>query len=71
MDSCFGILRFAMRNRRFQAVGEGIYLADNEQAHRAESAIYRAKLNPTARNARLGQSLFVPKDSLCLAVALA
>lgn len=32
-----------MRNWRFQAVGAGIYLGDNEQAHRAESVIYHRK----------------------------
>ena len=32
-----------MRNRGFQAVGAGIYLSGNEQAHRAESTIYRKK----------------------------
>ncbi len=35
-----------MRNRRFQGVGEGIYLGDNEQAHAAESVIYRYEPNP-------------------------
>ena len=37
------ILGFLMRNRGFQAVGAGIYLSGNEQAHRAESTIYRKK----------------------------
>ena len=41
-----------MRNRRFQGVGEGIYLGDNEQAHAAESAIYRYKPNPSAKSLR-------------------
>ena len=35
-----------MRNRCFQAVDAGIYLGDNEQAHRAESAIYRSSATP-------------------------
>ncbi|ETD26968.1 glycosyltransferase [Helicobacter canis] len=35
-----------MRNRCFQAVGAGIYLSGNEQAHRAESAIYRSNATP-------------------------
>ena len=35
-----------MRNRCFQAVGEGIYLSGNEQAHRAESVIYRSNATP-------------------------
>ena len=44
------ILRFAMRNRGFQAIGKGVTFwvvmtADN----RAESTIYRAKLNPPAK----------------------
>lgn len=32
----------------FQAVGEGIYLVDNEQAHRAESTKSAAKTNAIA-----------------------
>ena len=35
----------------FQAVGEGIYLVDNEQAHRAESTKSAAKPTPTPRKA--------------------
>lgn len=35
-----------MRNRGFQAGGEGIYLGDNEQAPSAESAIYRSNATP-------------------------
>ncbi|WP_317373120.1 hypothetical protein [Helicobacter canis] len=41
-----------MRNCCFQAVGAGIYLGDNEQAHRAESAIYRYKPNPSVKSLR-------------------
>ena len=42
-----------MRNRCFQAVGAGIYLSGNEQAHRAESVIYRSSATPLSPRAPL------------------
>ena len=43
-----GILGFEMRNRCFQARGEGSYLSGNDQAPSIESTIYRSK--PNAQN---------------------
>ncbi|WP_304210453.1 glycosyltransferase [Helicobacter canis] len=60
-----------MRNRCFQAVGAGIYLSGNEQAHRAESVIYRSSATPLSPRAPLPYTFLPARTPKELAAILA